>query len=102
MEKMKTPDVQLMQAIGVAISTDDDQSTMTGTNPTTNGFSSQGTASQGTNRPSWQGLQILKSGTIYTHSFAQANKHMYDWILSIHINQLISFVIHPMFAMCTK
>ena len=36
-----------------------------GTTPTTNGSSSQGTASQETNRPSWQGLQIHKSGTIY-------------------------------------
>ena len=81
MGKMKMPDVQLMQASGVSMSTDDDQSTMTGGTPTTNGSSSQGTASRGTNRPSWQGLQIHKSGTIYTHSYVQTNKHMYDWIL---------------------
>ena len=52
-----------------------------GTAPATNGISSQGTASQGANRPSWQGLQIHKSGTISTHSYVQTNKHMYDWIL---------------------
>ena len=52
-----------------------------GTTPATNSTRSQGTASQGTKRPSWQGLQIHKSGTIYTHSYVQTNKHMYDWIL---------------------
>ena len=52
-----------------------------GTTPTTNGTNSQGTASQGAKRPSWQGLQVHKSGTIHTHSYAQTNKHMYDWIL---------------------
>ena len=66
MNQMKMQDVQLMQASGVAMSTDHDQITMMGTTPTTNGSSSQGTASQGANRPSWQGLQIHKSGTIYT------------------------------------
>ena len=81
MDKLKAQDAQLMQASGVTMSTDDDQSTMTGTTPTTNGSSSQGTTSQGANRPSWQGLQIHKSGTIYTHSYAQTNKHMYNWIL---------------------
>ena len=81
MDKMKMKDAQLMQTSGVTMSTDDDQSTMTGTTPATNGSSSQGTASQGGNRPSWQGLQIHKTGTIYTHSYAQTNKHMYDWIL---------------------
>ena len=81
MDKMKMQDAQLTQACGVTTSTDDDWSTMTGTTPTTNVSSSQGTASQGANRLSWQGLQIHKSGTIYTHSCAQTNKHMYDWIL---------------------
>ena len=81
MEKMKMQDVQLMQASGVTMSTDDDWSTVMGTTPATNGSSCQGTASQGANRPSWQGLQIHKSGTIHTHSYAQTNKHMYDWIL---------------------
>ena len=52
-----------------------------GTTAATNGSSIQGTASQGANRPSWQGLQIHKSGTIYTHSYVQTNKHMYDLIL---------------------
>ena len=74
-------DVQLMQASGVTMSTDDDWSTMMGTTPTTNGSSSQGTMSQGANRPSWQGLQIHESGTIYTHSYVQTNKHRYDWII---------------------
>ena len=81
MDKMKMQDAQLMQASGDTMSTNDDWSTITGTSPTTNSSSSQGTASQGTNRLSWQGLQIHKSGTIYTHSYAQTNKHMYDWIL---------------------
>ena len=81
MDKMKTQDVQLMQASGDTMSTINDWSTITGTTPTTNGTSSQGTASQGANRPSWQGLQIHKSRTIYTHSYVQTNKHMYDWIL---------------------
>ena len=48
--------------------------------PTTISTNSQGTASQEANRPSWHGLQIDKSGTIYTHSYVQTNKHMYDWI----------------------
>ena len=81
MDKMKMQDVQLMQASGVTTSTDNDWSTMMGTAPATNSSSTQGTASQGANRPSWQGLQIHKSRTIYTNSYAQTNKHMYDWIL---------------------
>ena len=60
MDKMKTQDAQLMQASGDTISTIDDQSTMMGTTPTTNGSSSQGTASQGANRPSWQGLRSTR------------------------------------------
>ena len=39
------------------------------------------TASQEANRPSWQGLQVHKSGTIYTHSYVETSNHMYDWIL---------------------
>ena len=81
MDKMKMQDAQLMQASGDTTSTIDDWSTITGTAPTTNGTTSQGTTGQGANRPSWQGLQIYKSGTIYTHSYAQTNKHMYNWIL---------------------
>ena len=81
MDKMKMQDMQLMQASGDTTSTVNDQSSITSNTPTTNGSSSQGTASQGANRPSWQGLQIHKSGTIYTHSYAQTNQHMYDWIL---------------------
>ena len=80
MDKMIMQDAQLTQASVVTMSTNDDQSTMMGTTPTTNGSSSQGTTSQGENRPSRQGLQIHKSGTIYTHSYVQTNKHMYDWI----------------------
>ena len=80
MDKMKTQDMQLIQASGDTMSTINDQSSI-GTTPTTNGTSIQGTASQGANRPSWQGLQIHKSGTNYTHSYAQTNKHMYNWIL---------------------
>ena len=81
MDKIKTQDAQLTQASGDTMSTIDDQSTVMGTTPASNGSSSQGTASQGANRSSWQGLQIHKSGTINTHSYAQTNKHMYDWIL---------------------
>ena len=77
---MKTQDTQLMQASGIA-STIDDWSSVTGTTPTTNGTSSQSTASQGAKRPSWQGLQVHKSGTIHTHHYVQTNKHMYDWML---------------------
>ena len=70
MDKMKMQDVQLTQAIGVTMHTNNDQSTMTGTTPTTSNSSSQGTASQDANKPSWQGLQMHKSGTIYTHNYA--------------------------------
>ena len=80
MDKMKMQDAQLMQASRVTTSTIDDWSTVTETAPTTNGSSSQSTTSQGTNRP-WQGLQIHKSGTIYTHSYVPTNKQLYNWIL---------------------
>ena len=81
MDKMKTQDAELMQASGDTMSTIDDQSTVMGTTSATNSTNGQGTASQGAKRPSWQGLQVHKSGTIHTHSYAQTNKHMYDWIL---------------------
>ena len=67
MDKMKTQDAQLMQASGDTTSTINDWSSVTGTTPTTNGTNSQGTASQEANRPSWQDLQVPKSGTIHTH-----------------------------------
>ena len=70
-----------MQASGDTTSTIDDQSLVMGTTPTTNSTNSQGTASQEAKRPSWQGLQVHKSGTIHTHNYAQTNKHVYDWIL---------------------
>ena len=71
MDKMKTPDAQLMQANRDTTSTVNDQSSVVGTTPTTNGTNSQGTAtSQEANRPSWPGLQVHKNGTIYTHSYA--------------------------------
>ena len=73
-------DMQLMQASGDMMNTIDDQSLVRGTTPATNGTNSQGTASQGEKRPSWQGLKVHKSGTIHTHSYAQTNMHMYDWI----------------------
>ena len=81
MDKMKMQDMQLMQPSGYTASTIDDQSSVTGTTPATNSTSSQGTASQGARRPSWQRLEFDKSGTIHTHTYAQTNKHMYDWIL---------------------
>ena len=68
MDKMKMQDMQLMQASGDTTSTINDWNLVMG-------------ASQEAKRPSWQGLQIHKSGTIYTHSYMQTNKHMYDWIL---------------------
>ena len=74
-------DALLMQVSGDTTSTVDDWSLVMGTTPATNGTSSQGTASQEAKRPSWQGLQVHKIGTIHTHSYAQTNKHMYDWIL---------------------
>ena len=79
-------DAQLMQASGDKMSTIDDQSSATGTTPTTKSSSSQGTASPGANRPSWQGLQIHKSGIIYTHSCVQTDKHMYIGSSSIHVH----------------
>ena len=90
MDKMKMQDAQLRQASGDTTSTVNDQSTIMGTTPTTNGSSSEGTASQGANRPSWQGLQIHKSRTIYSHSYAQTNKHMYVGSSLIHAHQSIS------------
>ena len=54
MDKMKTQDAQLMQASGDTASTIDDQSSAMGTTPATNSTSSQGAASQGVKRPSWQ------------------------------------------------
>ena len=64
-------DAQLMQASGDTTNTVNDWSSVMGTTPTTNG----------TKRPSWNGLQVHKSGTIHTHSYVQTNKHMYNWIL---------------------
>ena len=102
MDKVKMQDVQLTQASGDTMSTVDDQNSGMGTIPATNGTNSHSTASQEANRPSWQGLQIHKSGTIYTHSYAQTNKHMYDWILVDTCSSIKSFVINPFYTMCTK
>ena len=79
MYKMKMQDTQLTEASGDTMSPIDDQSLVMGTTPRTNGTNSQGTASQ--EAKSWEGLQVYKSETIHTHSYAQTNKHMYDWIL---------------------
>ena len=102
MDKMKMQDVQLMQASGDTASTVDDWSSVTGTTPTMNGTSSQGTASQGAKIPSWQGLEFHKSGTIHTHSYAQTNKHMYDWILLDTCSMIDLFCINPSCTTCTK
>ena len=80
MDKMKMQDMQLMQASGDTINTIDYWSSVMGTTPATNSTTSQGIASQEAKRPSWQGLQVHKSGNIHTHSYVQTNKHMYDWI----------------------
>ena len=74
-------DMELMQASGDTVSTVDDWSSVMGTTPTINGTNSQGTGSQRAKRPSWQGLQVHKSGTILTHSYMQTNKYKYDWII---------------------
>ena len=102
MDKMKMQDAQLMQSSRVTTSTDDDQRTVTGTTSTTNGSSSQGTASQGPKRPSWQGLQIHPSGTIYTHSYEQPPSTCTIGSSLIHVHQSISFVINPMCATSTE
>ena len=81
LDKVKKQEAQVTQANGDTMSTVDDQSSVMGTTPTTNGTSSKGTGGQGAKRPSWQGLRVHKSGTIHTHSYAQTNKHMYNWIL---------------------
>ena len=81
MDKMKRQDTQLMHVSGDTMSTVDDHSLVMGTTPTTNSTYCQGTASQEANTPSWQGLQVYKSGTIHTQSYIQTNKHMYNWIL---------------------
>ena len=99
MDKLTTQDAQLMQASGATMSTDDDQSTMTGTTPTTNGSSSQGTT---TNRPSWQGLQIHKSGTIYTTAMHKPTSTCTIGSSLIHVHQSISFVINPICTMCVE
>ena len=97
MDKKKMQDTQLMQASGDTMSTVNDWSSILGTTPATNGSSSQGTISQEANRPSWQGLQIHKSGTIYTHSYTQTNKHIYDWIL-VDTCSLINFFFNLSFV----
>ena len=78
MDKMKIQDAQLMQACGVSMSTNNDWSTVTGNTPQPTAQAAKAPQVKGANRPSWQGLQIHKSGTIYTHSYAQTNKHMYN------------------------
>ena len=90
-------EAQLTQASGDTTSTIDDQSLVMGTTPATNGTNRQDTASQEANRPSWECLQVHKSGTIHTHSYAQINKHIYNWILlntcsSINLFRNQSFV----------
>ena len=97
MDKMKTQDVQLMQASGDTMSTVDHQTSVMGTTPATNGTKSQGTASQEPNRPSWQCQKGHKSGTIHTHSYVQINKHMYDWIL-LHTCSLIDLFCNQSFV----
>ena len=81
MDKMKIQEAHLMQASGDTANTSDDPSSIMGTTPATNGTNSQGTASQGAERLSWQGLQVHKNGTFHTRSYVHVNKHMYNWIL---------------------
>ena len=73
MDKMNMQDMQLMQASGDRTST---------INDCHNQMAQIAMHSQSRGKQtSWQGLQVHKSGTIYTHSYAQTNKHMYYWIL---------------------
>ena len=92
MDKMKGQDVQLTQASGVTTSTDGDWITI-GTTPTTNGSTSQGTASQGANRPSWQGLLTRVEPFIPTVMHKPTSTCIIGSSL-IHVHQLISFVIY--------
>ena len=78
MDRMKTKDVQLMQASGDTMSTIDDWSTVMGTTPTTNDSSSQGTASQGANRPSWQG-SCLPFSTSYLYISRRSPVDPQEW-----------------------
>ena len=80
-DKAKSQDAQLTQANGARTSTNNNQDTVMGSTPVTSSLSSQDTVSQEANRPTWQCQQIHKSGTIYTNSYMQTNKYMYDWIL---------------------
>ena len=80
MDKIKLQDKQLTQTSGNRTSTNDDWSTVMGSTPATIGLTSQDTTTLEVGRPPWQCLQIHKSGTIYTHSYVQTNKYMYDWI----------------------
>ena len=101
MDKMKMQDVQLMQSSGVAMSTDNDQSTVMGTTPATNGSSSQGTASQGANRPSWP-ADPQEWNHLYPQVCAKKQRTRMIRSSSINVHQLISFGINPMCAMCTE
>ena len=102
MDKMKMQDVQLMQASGDTTSTIDDQSSVMGTTPTTNSPSSQGTASQEANRPSWRGLQIHKSEPSIPTAMCKPTSTCMIGSSLIHAHQSVSFVINPLCAMCTK
>ena len=83
---MKMQDAQLMQASGDTMSTINDWSTVMGISPVTNSSNSQGTASQGANKPSWQGLQIHKSGTIYARVMCKTTSTCMIGSSSIHVH----------------
>ena len=60
MAKMKMQDAQLTQASGDTMSTINDQRSVMGTTPATNGTTSQGTARQEAKRPSWQACRSTR------------------------------------------
>ena len=101
MDKMKMQDTQLMQASLDTVSTIDDWSSVMGTRPTTNGTSSQGTASQGAKRPSWQGLRSIRVEFTPTTMCKLTSTCMIGSSL-IHAHKLIYFVNDPLCTMCTK
>ena len=96
-------DMQLTQASGDTTTTIDDWSLVLGTTPATNGTNSQGTASQEANRPSWQGLQVHKSGEPFTPTaMCKPTSTCTIGSSSIHAHQLISFAIIPLCTTYTK
>ena len=73
-------DAQLIHASGVTTSTDDDQSTVMGTTPATNGSSSQGTTSQG----------VLKNLNSQSYSTSLVLSSSLKQLVYMYLSQLMS------------